>query len=229
MNALRGKSPKPRTRVWIACWTQSMRTSGSFLICSVRWRTTARSQRRIAAELGIALGLVNAYLKRCVKKGLGQGQRRAGAPLCLLPDAARFRRKIPAHGGVPLITRFRFSGWPKLIARGSFNWRRSGISRNLVLCRKVGSCRDRHSFRGGLRRSRSSRLSIRMPTRRHLSESRSLSGYDRLTVPVDAVIITDVINAQGPSTKPCGFTDADRVLAPSLLGLKPPSRRDAAQ
>ena len=30
----------------------------------------ARSQRRMAAELGIALGLVNAYLKRCVKKGL---------------------------------------------------------------------------------------------------------------------------------------------------------------
>ncbi len=28
-----------------------------------------RSQRHIAAELGIALGLVNAYLKRCVKKG----------------------------------------------------------------------------------------------------------------------------------------------------------------
>src|SRR6201990_3590082 len=30
----------------------------------------ARSQRRIAADLGVALGLVNAYLKRCVKKGL---------------------------------------------------------------------------------------------------------------------------------------------------------------
>jgi DNA-binding MarR family transcriptional regulator len=29
-----------------------------------------RSQRHIASELGIALGLVNAYLKRCVKKGL---------------------------------------------------------------------------------------------------------------------------------------------------------------
>src|SRR5882757_7038316 len=29
-----------------------------------------QSQRRIAAELGIALGLVNAYLKRCIKKGL---------------------------------------------------------------------------------------------------------------------------------------------------------------
>lgn len=29
-----------------------------------------RSQRHLAAELGIALGLANAYLKRCVKKGL---------------------------------------------------------------------------------------------------------------------------------------------------------------
>lgn len=30
----------------------------------------ATSQRRIAAELGVALGLVNAYFKRCVTKGL---------------------------------------------------------------------------------------------------------------------------------------------------------------
>jgi DNA-binding MarR family transcriptional regulator len=29
-----------------------------------------RSQRHIAGELGVALGLVNAYLKRCVHKGL---------------------------------------------------------------------------------------------------------------------------------------------------------------
>src|ERR1700709_593374 len=33
-------------------------------------RDGARSQRKLASELGIALGLVNAYLKRCVKKGL---------------------------------------------------------------------------------------------------------------------------------------------------------------
>src|SRR6516165_6383816 len=29
----------------------------------------AHSQRRIADDLGIALGLVNAYLRRCIKKG----------------------------------------------------------------------------------------------------------------------------------------------------------------
>jgi DNA-binding MarR family transcriptional regulator len=33
-------------------------------------RNGAQSQRRLASELGIALGLVNAYLKRCIKKGL---------------------------------------------------------------------------------------------------------------------------------------------------------------
>ncbi len=42
--------------------------------CSGSWssveRDGAQSQRKLASDLGIALGLVNAYLKRCVKKGL---------------------------------------------------------------------------------------------------------------------------------------------------------------
>lgn len=33
-------------------------------------RDGAQSQRKLAADLGIALGLVNAYLKRCASKGL---------------------------------------------------------------------------------------------------------------------------------------------------------------
>ncbi len=33
-------------------------------------RDGTRSQRHLASELGVALGLVNAYLKRCVNKGL---------------------------------------------------------------------------------------------------------------------------------------------------------------
>ena len=32
-------------------------------------RGGSQSQRRSVSELGIALGLVNAYLKRCVRKG----------------------------------------------------------------------------------------------------------------------------------------------------------------
>ena len=33
-------------------------------------RNGEQTQRHLASELGIALGLVNAYLKRCVKRGL---------------------------------------------------------------------------------------------------------------------------------------------------------------
>src|SRR5229473_7039499 len=33
-------------------------------------RDGEQTQRRMASELGVALGLVNAYLKRCIKKGL---------------------------------------------------------------------------------------------------------------------------------------------------------------
>jgi DNA-binding MarR family transcriptional regulator len=39
------------------------------LLSSVE-RDGGQSQRRLASELGIALGLVNAYLRRCVRKGL---------------------------------------------------------------------------------------------------------------------------------------------------------------
>src|SRR5262249_7379492 len=36
-------------------------------------RDGGQTQRRMASELGIALGLVNTYLKRCVKKGYMKG------------------------------------------------------------------------------------------------------------------------------------------------------------
>ena len=62
----------------------------------------AHRYRPTLLELGIALGLVNAYLKRCIKKGLVKG---AGTALCVLPDAARLRREVPADRGIsrPLV------------------------------------------------------------------------------------------------------------------------------
>jgi DNA-binding MarR family transcriptional regulator len=52
-------------------------------------RDGARSQRVLASELGIALGLVNAYLKRCVKKGLVKAKQ---AP------ARRYIYYLTSHG-----------------------------------------------------------------------------------------------------------------------------------
>src|SRR5713226_7930774 len=52
-------------------------------------RGGAQSQRRLASELGVALGLVNAYLKRCITKGLVKV---AGAP------ARRYAYYLTPHG-----------------------------------------------------------------------------------------------------------------------------------
>jgi DNA-binding MarR family transcriptional regulator len=48
-----------------------------------------QSQRRLASELGVALGLVNAYLKRCITKGLVKV---GGAP------ARRYAYYLTPHG-----------------------------------------------------------------------------------------------------------------------------------
>jgi hypothetical protein len=48
-----------------------------------------QSQRRLASELGVALGLVNAYLKRCINKGLVKV---GGAP------ARRYAYYLTPHG-----------------------------------------------------------------------------------------------------------------------------------
>ena len=52
-------------------------------------RGGAQSQRRLASELGVALGLVNAYLKRCITKGLVKV---SGAP------ARRYAYYLTPHG-----------------------------------------------------------------------------------------------------------------------------------
>lgn len=50
-------------------------------------RNGAQSQRRLASELGLALGLVNAYLKRCISKGKAPGG--AHPALYVLSNLAR--------------------------------------------------------------------------------------------------------------------------------------------
>ena len=71
------------------------------LLSSVE-RDGDQSQRRLASELGIALGLVNAYLRRCVRKGLVKVTASACPPLHLLSDTARLCRKITSDRRIPL-------------------------------------------------------------------------------------------------------------------------------
>ena len=59
------------------------------------------TQRAISEELGIALGLANAYLKRCVK-GIRESSAHSCEPVCLLSDPHRIRRKKQVDRRLPL-------------------------------------------------------------------------------------------------------------------------------
>jgi hypothetical protein len=53
-----------------------------------------------------------------------------------------------------------------------------------------------------------------------------VQGYDELKTPFDGVMITDVVDARRSFDEAVKIYGADRVLAPSLLGL-PTSEREA--
>ena len=62
-----------------------------------------QSQRHLAAELGIALGLAQRLSQALCPEGAGQDATRTGPPLRLLFDSARLRREVAPHGRVSVL------------------------------------------------------------------------------------------------------------------------------
>jgi len=185
-----------------------------------------RSQRRIAAELGIALGLVNAYLKRCVKKGLvkvhdaparryayyltPQGfAEKSRLTVQYLSDSFSFFRKAKsdcAH----VFEEAKARGFRRLVLAG-----KSDLAEIAILC----------AVEAG-----TTVVAIVDPR----SEDSRFVGVDvcksyaEVKASFDAVIVTDVARAK-PSfdvaVEGCG---ADHVLAPALLGLHRPAKVEGA-
>jgi DNA-binding MarR family transcriptional regulator len=177
----------------------------------------ARSQRHLAAELGIALGLVNAYLKRCVKKGLvkvhdaparryayyltPQGfAEKSRLTVQYLSDSFSFFRK--AKGDCARVFEdAKVHGFQRLVLAG-----KSDLAEIAILC----------AVDAGL-----SVVAIVDP---RSEEGRFVGVEVRKTYPdiaaFDAVIVTDVARTReslDTAVEACG---ADRVLAPALLGLR---------
>ena len=187
----------------------------------------ARSQRRIAEELGIALGLVNAYLKRCIKKGLvkvSQAPARRYA-YYLTPQGFAEKSRLTVEY---LSSSFSFFRQAKADCARIFQSAREQNFQNLVLCGKsdlaeiaVLSAVDCGiSIVAIVDQDANEMLFVGKPV---------VSDYDRLTVPFDAVIITDVVNARRAFDEAVRLYGPGRVLAPSLLGLNVSERRDVEQ
>jgi DNA-binding MarR family transcriptional regulator len=185
-----------------------------------------RSQRRIAAELGIALGLVNAYLKRCVKKGLVKVQdaparryayyltpqgfaEKSRLTVQYLSHSFSFFRLAKAECARAFETA-RASGFTRIVLAG-----KSDLAEIAILCAVesdvtivavVDPRSDDEQFLG-------------------VDVVKSFAELDKS---FDAVIVTDVTRAKrsfGAAVEACGI---DRVLAPALLGLPQSSRAGSA-
>jgi predicted transcriptional regulator len=181
-------------------------------------RDGAKSQRHLADELGIALGLVNAYLKRCVKKGLikmkeaparryayyltPQGfSEKSRLTVDYLSSSFSFFRRARADCS-HVLTMAEARGWKRIALAGV-----SDLAEIATICAlergiEIAAVVDPRSTLGRF---------VTLPVHRSL---------DAIADNIDGVIVTDLTTAASTFAAVAARIGHDRVLAPSLLGLR---------
>jgi DNA-binding MarR family transcriptional regulator len=186
----------------------------------------AQSQRRIANELGIALGLVNAYLKRCVKKGLVKVSHaparryayyltpkgfaeKSRLTVQYLSDSFSFFRRARADCSQALaIAQERH--FQRLVLSGKSDLAEIAILSAVDCAVTIVAIVDEASAPAQF---------VGRPV---------VADYDQVTEPFDAVMITNFGSASEAFDRAVARFGAERVLAPALLGLSAPARRGSA-
>ena len=181
----------------------------------------AQSQRLLAAELGIALGLVNAYLKRCVKKGLVKVRdapaRRYAYYLTPLGFAEKSRLTVEY-----LSYSFGFFRQAKTDCSGLFREVKAGGVDKVVLVGQsdlaeiAALCAIEHSVeivavvQSGVQQGQFIGITV-------------FENYDAVPKSFDAVIITDMTDVRGAFNGALERFGAERVFVPALLriGMRP--------
>jgi DNA-binding MarR family transcriptional regulator len=182
-------------------------------------RGSATSQRGLADELGIALGLVNAYLKRCVKKGLVKVRH---------VPARRYAYYLTPHGFAEksrltvefLSSSFGFFRQAKAdcsaalklaAARGLSRIALAGIS---DLAEIAMICAPECGVKITAVVDRGSKLA-------HFVGVPVVTSFDAIEGEFDAVLVTDLLAAGETFEAVVARVGSDRVLAPTLLGVRP--------
>ena len=177
---------------------------------------SSTSQRSMASNLGIALGLANAYLKRCVKKGLIKIS------------------QAPANRYAYYLTPQGFSEKSRLTAEfltQSFNLFRHARTEGAEL---LGQCQtrgwNRIALYGLSDLSEIMTLSVRdydvdlvsvIDRDAEIAEFAGLPVFRTIPTPqeVDAAIICDIAKPQAAYDDACANFPPDRVLAPRVLHI----------
>jgi DNA-binding MarR family transcriptional regulator len=186
----------------------------------------AQSQRLLASELGIALGLVNAYLKRCIKKGLvkvrGAPARRYAYYLTQQGFAEKSRLTVEY-----LSDSFGFFRQAKTDCSGLFRAAKAGGVRKVLLAGQsdlaeiAAICAMEHGTEivGVVQDGAPKRQFIGLPV---------FADFESVSEPFDAVLITDLTTARATCDAAVARFGAERVLLPQLLRLRMRNRSGAA-
>jgi DNA-binding MarR family transcriptional regulator len=174
------------------------------------------TQRTVASELGIALGLANAYLKRCVRKGLVKVKQVPANRYTYYLTPKGFAEKSRLTAEYLTVSFNFFRG-----ARGQCSevfdlcltrsWRRVALAGVSDLAEIAVLCAADHR--------------IEIPAVYDPSSERTrfvgLDVVGRLDVigPFDAMMITDFTNPQATFDALITHLPAERVLAPRLLAI----------
>ena len=181
------------------------------------------SQRRLAAELGIALGLVNAYLKRCVKKGLfkvneaparryayyltPQGfAEKSRLTVEYLSYSFSFFRSARADCAAVLDTASA-RGWTRVVLVGI-----SDLAEISTICALESGVKIAAVVDADAKVARF----IGIPV---------VTSFKALTEPCDAAMLTDLKNPAKAWASAIRHFDSERVLVPALLSGRLRNRR----
>src|SRR3990170_4368123 len=184
-----------------------------------------RSQRHIAEELGIALGLVNAYLKRCVKKGLVKVR---GAPArryayYLTPQGFAEKSRLTVEY---LSYSFSFFRQAKADCARSFEFAKAREFHNLVLFGKSDLAEIAILCAVDCGVSIVAVVDASADARRPFVGAKVVSDFAEVSAAFDAVVITDVVNGRQSFDQAVERYGLERVLVPRLLGINTADRKD---
>jgi DNA-binding MarR family transcriptional regulator len=181
-------------------------------------RDSAQSQRRLAAELGIAVGLVNVYLKRCVNKGL---LKMAEAPArryayYLTPygfaEKARLTLEYLSYS-FDLFRRAKADCTSVFLAASARGFDQVVLAGVSELAEIATIC----ALETGIE------IVLIVDTRSSLTTFAGLAvvgSYDRIERNFQAVVVTELKTAQETYAAAVERFGADRVLVPSMLGVQ---------
>jgi DNA-binding MarR family transcriptional regulator len=177
----------------------------------------AHSQRLLASELGIALGLVNAYLKRCVKKGLIKVRQAPARRFAyyLTPQGFAEKSRLTVEY---LSYSFSFFRQAKNDCSRLMQSARTAGVRTVVLAGQsdlaeiAALCAIEQDVEiVGVVQPEANSLFIGVTV---------FPNYEAVSKPFDAVIITDLLNARETRDIAIARFGTARVLVPELLRIR---------